>query len=240
MIVRQTETSNKDPDKDDDFGSNHARADGLDRPNVSSLEPKETGRGSRRFSNVVAPIQAVANVATAVAAGLLLLEFWTNGVERERERSLELVQAWSNDGHANRFANVQAIIERRRFESGLDQMRLPREGLPTAHANIAATLALEGIERRIVGGRAPTDDEAAARDEFVADVDRVILFFERMDVCLAAELCDAAVLKAFFEPTVVSSWEYFVGYARVRRKNGYPQFGERVPSLIERFARIEE
>lgn len=72
------------------------------------------------------------------------------------------------------------------------------------------------------------------------DVDRLTLFFGQMETCISADLCNAEVLEAFFGSEARSFWQYFQGYAQLRREDNYAEYGAAVTDLVDRFEDMKE
>lgn len=159
------------------------------------------------------------------AAVFGIIEYRAANEDTRRERSMDFVQAWENAGQIDRYTRVQAFVEERLNSATLPPPDLPDEVLRQAYRNLGYNWLLDLREE---GGNVALGTEA--------DVDRLTLFFAQMFICIDQGLCNASVLEAYFKTEVTSFWQYFEGYATLRREAGYEGYGEAVGKLVDMFS----
>ena len=150
---------------------------------------------------------AVLGVLLAVA-GILWGGFEYRGkLEADRAReTLNLLDVWETRGYLEQY---RALDER--IQTVLAEV--PAADVVAAEANpaIRATLYAKAAHTVL--------QSAEARKEFEA----VVYFFERMQICVASELCAADATALFFEDTLASFAEVFLAPLKDFR-TGPPSF----------------
>lgn len=67
------------------------------------------------------------------------------------------------------------------------------------------------------------------------DIETLVDFYSQLEFCIRADICESDILKEYFSNDVNSFWSYMQPYARHRRANLYPTFGNAVASLNAQF-----
>ncbi|WP_299828211.1 hypothetical protein [uncultured Roseobacter sp.] len=223
------------PDLDVDVeGANDRDVDeeGHAPPTRRPIEPgKDNAERSTLLTRAEQLMRIAASLGVAAAAILGVIEYSNANEDNRRERSLEIVRDWQAETNVQRYTSVQEFVESKVTEPTLKaQLQvLSPEALPDAQANLgrAWTAALR--------------DSSAPQDRQIErDIDRLMLFFAQMEICIASELCNAEVLRAYFDLEVSSFWTYFKGYAELRQSANYQGYGDPVARLVERFAAMPD
>lgn len=191
------------------------------------VEPAKDGADrSSLLTRAEQVMRIAASIGVATAAMVAVSEYISANDDKRAERSLEIVRDWQTGAHTNRYTAVQEFVEAKVTEPALQASlaQLSDAALADAQSNLgkAWTAAL----------RSSSDpaDRAIERD-----IDRLMLFFAQMQICVKAELCDEVVLKAYFDLEVSTFWRYFSGYAELRQEANYEGYGEPVRLLVEEF-----
>ncbi len=194
------------------------------RPQEATTPPpaKSTWDKAEQFARMFA------SVGVVTAAGLGLWEYKTSNDDVRRERSLEIVRDWQSEQQIDRYTRVQSFVEQRLATSDAISTSLPPEALEKAYSNLGY--------RWTTFLRASDGPGARQTEE---DIDRLTLYFGQMEICISSGLCDAAVLRAYFESEVVTFWRYFSGYATLRREANYSGYGAPVEELVARFGTMK-
>lgn len=190
---------------------------GLRRP----VEPRE---GNGRLGGLEQIARIAASIGVAGAAIIGVIEYISNNEDIRRERSFAVVHDWQDDELVERYTRLQAYVEEQLATSTLPPASLPPPALAQAYRNLGYNWMLD---LRADGG---TDAQAVE-----TDVDRLTLFFVQMEICIASDLCNADVLNAYFHSEVITFWQYFQGYARLRREANYAEYGRPIDKLVTRF-----
>lgn len=169
-------------------------------------------------------IGLVANIAVVLVAALAYLQYADANEAVKRNRSMDYVNEWTEQGYTERYSKLVGFVEFKRRSGDVLPPGLAPEALSLAQANLGRKWVSEittSLEPEIL----------ALEDE----VDRIIQFFSRMEICVKAGLCAEDILFAYFESELTSFWAYFVVYAEERRQAGYSSYGVKVGDLTERF-----
>lgn len=215
--------SAEDHDVDDD-----ARPASVRRP----AEPGKTSADRVTLSTRVEQYTRIAaSLGVALAAITGAYQYVEANEDNRRERSLEIVRNWQSETNIERYTAIQAFVEGKVNEPTLKaQLQvLSPDALPDAQANLgrAWTAALR-------------DSDAPEDKRIERHIDRLMLFFAQMEICIDSELCNAKVLRDYFELEVSTFWTYFKGYAELRQRASYQGYGDPVARLVERFAAMPD
>jgi hypothetical protein len=204
-----------------DAAGDGASEDAVRRP----IEPSEV-KGLWGWVEQTARIAASIGVAGAAIVGVF--EYMSANEDVRRERALTIVQDWQEDGQIDRYTRLQSFVEAKLETTDALPADMPPELLARAYQNLGYNwmVDLRGAE-------------TASAASIENDVDRLTLFFSQMETCISADLCNAEVLRAYFGSEARSFWQYFQGYAQLRRENNYPAYGAPVTALISRFGAME-
>ena len=196
----------------------------LDEHGRRLRRPDSGSENSGFWGAVERGTRIAASIGVAGAAIIGVIEYIGSNEDVRRERSLEVVQDWQSGKMTDRFTRVQAFVEAQLETSTLPPASLPDELLAKAHENLGYNWM---VDARASAGQSPPAIET--------DVDRLTLFFARMEICIEADLCNAEVLNAYFNSEATTFWQYFQGYARLRREANYADYGRPVNALVTRF-----
>lgn len=197
------------------------KSDQADKGHLSLAEPREAKRFWSGFEQIA---HIAASIGVAGAAIIGVIEYTSNNEDVRRERSLGVVRDWQEDKLIDRYTRLQSYVEERLKTSTLPPVSLPPEALAQAYRNLGYNWILD---QRADGG--------AVAQAVETDVDRMTMFFVQMEICIASDLCNAEVLNAYFYSEVTTFWQYFQGYARLRREANYADYGSQVNELVDRF-----
>lgn len=176
-------------------------------------------------------MRIAASLGVATAAILAVIEYSNANEDNRRERALEIVRDWQTEANTDRYTAVQEFVEAKVTEPALQASlgQLSERALADAQTNL---------------GRAWTttlrNSSEPAEQALERDIDRLMLFFAQMEICISSQLCNAEVLQAYFELEVSSFWKYFKGYAELRQDANYEGYGEPVERLVTRFAAMSD
>ena len=184
-------------------------------------EPQETSGFLGGFEQVM---RILASIGVAGAAIVGVVEYISSNEDVRRERSLAVVRDWQEDKLIDRYTELQTYVEDQLQNSTLPPASLPPEALARAYRNLGYNWM---VDLRADGGTGAQLVET--------HVDRLTLFFAQMEICIAAELCNGDVLNAYFHSEVTTFWQYFEGYAQLRREANYADYGRPVDELVARF-----
>ena len=194
------------------------------RPPRRPPEPEETGGFLGGFEQIM---RILASIGVAGAAIVGVFEYISSNEDVRRERSLAVVRDWQEDKLIDRYTQLQSYVENQLQTSTLPPASLPPEVLARAYRNLGYNWM---VDLRADGGA-----DAQAME---THVDRLTLFFAQMEICIAAELCNGDVLNAYFHSEVTTFWQYFEGYAQLRREANYADYGRPVDALVGRFQQM--
>ena len=201
-------------------------------PTRRPVEPrKDSAEKPTVLTRAEQVMRIAASLGVAAAAILGVIEYSNANEDNRRERSLEIVRDWQTETNINRYTAVQEFVESKVTEPALKRQlaELPPEALPDAQANLGRAWP---AARR---DSANADDRRMERD-----IDRLMLFFAQMEICISSNLCNAEVLRAYFDLEVSSFWTYFKGYADLRQGANYEGYGDPVARLVARFAAMPD
>jgi hypothetical protein len=201
-----------------------------DSGDTSSLgaENAPDAKEAKAYLGVIEQLARIAaSLGVAGAAIFGVIEYIASNEDIRRERSLSFVESWQDDGMIERYTRLQGFVEQRLHASELPPPTLPQDALARAYQNLGYAWVLN---LRAVPGPESVLTET--------DIDRLTLFFSQMEICVASDLCNARVLAAYFTTEVTSFWQYFQGYARLRREANYTNYGIHVTALVARFGSL--
>ncbi len=169
-------------------------------------------------------VRLLASLGVLAVAAMAFLEYRNSNADLKRNRSLVMVSEWNDKGFTEKFRRVATFVESKRKNGELVPKDLPENMQFEGKKNLGKKWAQE-IRSRADFANKRLDD----------DIDTITLFFSRMEICAAAQLCDREVLKAYFQTEVISFWAYFRGYAKQRQIDGYSAYGSLVDRLYASF-----
>lgn len=210
-----------DVEADADDGS---ETEEFDRPPRRPDEPQKPEAPKSFFERFERFTRIYASVGVGTAAILGFFQYSAANEDVKRERSLEFVQNWQEDKLIERYTHLQVFVE--------DKLR-DTDPLPLEIDDAATEVMLTNLGYTWSSQLRSTDTPGAKKIE--NDIDRLTLFFSQMEICAESGLCNESVLEAYFGTEVVSFWQYFSGYAKVRQEDNYIGYGSQVSELVQRF-----
>jgi hypothetical protein len=169
-------------------------------------------------------VRILAAIAVSFSAILAAWQFWESKLDEKRERSLAILNQWQAGPEREAYRRLAEAVTTTIGETG---------PLPSGLAPEAYSLAVNGLGNmtmdRLASGGVGYDGD------WRVDVDALVDFYSTMEFCMNAGLCDDAILRTYFAPSVTSFWGYFAPFAETKRRQHYPQYGVEIDKLIERF-----
>ena len=185
---------------------------------------KQTAREASAFWVKFEQVTKIlASLGVTAAAVITALQYIYANEGIRSERSLQFVQQWQTQELDKNFVEVQVFVEDRLKTVGSDLSKLEGPALKQALKNLGRAWLVE-------------NRNSAVPDDIEVHLDKLTLFFSQIEICVAADLCDASVVKSYFYSEVDSFWNYFSAYAELRRDAGYQEYGASVDGLVKRFA----
>jgi hypothetical protein len=168
------------------------------------------------------------DVASKVAAVLLvffaLLQYYEAGREKQRERSIQLVDRWIENGNPGRLARISQYLELATIEASEEVDAVSKELRERAWQN-----ATQNVFAAIAK---PTTDPAK---QVRNDIDTLMQFFSQAEACVASNLCDPDVAQAFFEVEARSIRKELDPLFAMLRADALPNYGFALDSLLKGF-----
>lgn len=158
-------------------------------------------------------------VAISASVVLATFQFYQGRIDRQKERSVELMNTWQNSGERKAYARLRGALEKRLV--AMESMQ--------ASAGAVSALKTE-IGAIAIKGWAEKPDSYPMWSE---DIDSVFTFYGEVEFCIRAGLCDEPLLTAYFGREARSFWEYFKAYAEQRQASHYPGYGQPLEELVE-------
>lgn len=183
-----------------------------------------TGSGGSRLDRFAKMVSIIANIAVIVVAFLAYQQYSDANDDLKRSRSLGFVDEWASKGYATAYGELSTFVEERRRQGDTFPANLDPQAFALAKYNLGEKWSGE------------ISSQSTERDKVLAKhLDSIIQFFSRMSTCEAAKLCDRTVLMSYFDPELLTFWDYFVAYAALRRESGYLGYGSKVAALVAVF-----
>jgi uncharacterized membrane protein YccC len=152
---------------------------------------------------------------------LAVLQFYESGREKQRERAMQLVDQWTAEGNPDRLARISGHLEQVMVAAKTEIDRLPQDMQARAWENAAQNM-FQALSR-------PTDSHTASVRE---DIDVLLRFFTRAEICVSSRLCDAAVARAYFGVEAQSIRKELAPLIDIRRADTQPSFGQGLDQFL--------
>jgi hypothetical protein len=194
------------------------RIHGIGKP-LSEVPPTADEVG---FLSRIAPAVDIASkMATVAVLGLAFWQYYEAGQDKKRERSLQLVSAWVDDGQPERIARVSAFLYQKAAAA-----RAQIEILP----EIMREKAWENANERIFLSLVTANDATASNAR--VDIDNLFRFFVRVEICVSSGLCDANVARDYFLIEAQSLTTDLAPFLALVRESGLPNYGKAVEAFV--------
>jgi hypothetical protein len=187
---------------------------------------QEAAQASRRIDRIAPWVDVLSKVATVAVLVLAVLQFIETGREKQRERAMQLVDQWVDEGNPERLARISGHLKAVASEASQEIAALPQDMQARAWDNVAANM-FKALSR-------PEDDGSVAVRN---DIDALLRFFTRAEVCVASGLCDMAVARAYFGVEARSIRKELDPLFAMERAEAQPAFGlslDRFLAMVER------
>lgn len=223
MAFEQLDVADRVVTAEEDDAAARDEAEGGGRPRRPPPDDRPARDGGSLWDVLDKSARFFGSLGVAAAALIAAAEYVNSNSDKRSERSLEIVRSWQKDGVDQQYNKVRDFVAER-----FQPMRPVIAALPNDAARAAAfpNLGQTWLEQ----ARAELDPQGIEDS-----VDKLILFFSQMEVCITAGLCDTRVLRLYFHAEVSSFWQYFSLYADDRQQEGYDDYGSQVERLLTRF-----
>lgn len=181
-------------------------------------------KGSVGLMAKIAPwVDISAKIATVAVLGLAVGQYYKAGQDAKRERSLQLVAEWVEDGQPERIAAINSFLLNAAAAARPQVAALPETMRDKAWANANESI-LESLVAR--------DNPQAATTR--SDIDRLFGFFVRVDICVSSGLCDADVARDYFLVEAQSLTTELAPLVAKLRQAGQPGYGRAAEAFVSR------
>jgi hypothetical protein len=168
------------------------------------------------------------DVASKVAAVLLvffaLLQYYEAGREKQRERSLQLVDRWLETDNPSRLARISQYLEIAAKEASDEVASVGEELYDRAWQNATRNMFAAIAE--------PVTDPAR---NVRGDIDVLMQFFSQAEACVSSNVCDPDVVQAFFEVEARSIRKELDPLIVMLRADSLPNYGFALDRLLKGF-----
>jgi len=167
-----------------------------------------------------------AKISTVAVLVLAWWQYYQAGIDKTRERAMEMVTEWVEGGQAERLARVSEYLH-----SAATQAQAQIDAMPEA----ARERGWENAEKVTFGGLAepPSAEIRALR----RDIDQIFSFFTRAEICVSSDLCDAEVMRAYFLVEARSLTTELTPFIARVRDSGYPSYGAATEAFVQQVDR---
>ena len=133
--------------------------------------------------------------------------FWNLEADRAKE-TLDLIEIWETRGYQKDFSDLRTSVS-----DFLD--KVPAEEIAFAKSSERASNNLQrNMQKAVLGTKANSEK-----------FERVIYFFNRLGLCVAARLCSKNTARVFFEDPIKAFLSNFTPYIQEQRKT-YPNYAD--------------
>ncbi len=167
-------------------------------------------------------VEVFSKIATVAVLALAFLQYYNAGLDKKRERSLQLVDQWIEGGHADRLANVNDY-----FAASFRSARLEIEVLRDKEMQELARKNAD-LNTFLFLAEPPSPATEAIRK----DIDQLLRFFAQAEICIAAELCDPEVARAYFLVEARSIRTELDPLFKILRAGALPTYGRALDDFI--------
>lgn len=166
-------------------------------------------------------VEVFSKLATVAVLLLAFLQYYDGTQDKKRERAMQLVQDWVENGQPEGLTRVSGYVE-----AAARAVKPQIEALPSELQERAWDNARENTFTTLVVPQSPEEKEVRAA------IDALLRFFARAEICVSSGLCDPEVTRSYFLIEARSMHTELAPFIARMRKSGVNDYGRALDALL--------